>query len=200
VASGIVTGSGSTRTISIEGARAVAQAIAGDVARGTDPQARRKAERAQAARERLSTLRAFLDGRYEPWARAHLNLPAFSSPGFAATSPSNWSNLCTHSTHSWSRACGSAGGRRACCHVPSIAISNGCNPSLLAQWSGAFLTFTRLKGLKPMKADKTGRVRFLTAQEEASATQGARGSGEKLRQARIRFNTWRIARGRKPFT
>ena len=40
--------------------------------RGADPQARRKAERDQTARERLDALRAFLDSRYEPWALAHL--------------------------------------------------------------------------------------------------------------------------------
>ena len=39
--------------LSAEGARAIAQAVAGDIARGTDPQARRKAEREQTERERL---------------------------------------------------------------------------------------------------------------------------------------------------
>jgi integrase len=49
-----------------------------------------------------------------------------------------------------------------------------------------------------MKADKTGRVRFLTAHEEAVLRKALADREEKLRQARIRFNTWRIARGRKP--
>src|SRR5216683_555464 len=40
--------------LSPDGARAIAQTIAGDVARGVDPQARKKADREQAARESLS--------------------------------------------------------------------------------------------------------------------------------------------------
>ena len=68
---------GTYPNVSPEGARALAQAVAGEVARGIDPQARRKAERETLERERYSTLRAFLEGRYEPWAHAHLKSAAF---------------------------------------------------------------------------------------------------------------------------
>jgi len=63
--------------LSPDGARTVAQTIAGDVARGIDPQARRKADREQTERDRHSTLRAFLDGRYEPWAKTNLKSADF---------------------------------------------------------------------------------------------------------------------------
>jgi hypothetical protein len=67
--------------LSPDGARSVAQAIAGDVARGIDPHARRKADREQTERDRHSTLRAFLDGRYEPWAKTNLKSAIFSLLG-----------------------------------------------------------------------------------------------------------------------
>src|SRR6202035_5423470 len=58
--------------VSVEGARALAKAAAGDVAKGIDPQARRQAERVQLDRARLASLGVFLNEKYEPWAIAHL--------------------------------------------------------------------------------------------------------------------------------
>jgi integrase len=55
-----------------------------------------------------------------------------------------------------------------------------------------------LAGLKPLKADKTGRVRFLAADEERALRRALAEREEQLRAARIRFNTWRVARGKKP--
>ena len=55
-----------------------------------------------------------------------------------------------------------------------------------------------LAGLKPLKADKTGRVRFLTSEEETALRKALETREEGLRQARIRFNTWRLARGKNP--
>jgi len=184
--------------LSIEGARAVAQAIAGDVARGTDPQARRKAERAQAARERLSTLRAFLDGRYEPWARAHLKSASFQ----LARLRSDFAEQLEQPLHAFNPFMveGMRQRWRKAGMLPrSINRDIQRLQSILAravEWG--VLDLHPLKGLKPMKADKTGRVRFLTAQEEAALRKALADREEKLRQARIRFNTWRIARGRKP--
>ena len=63
--------------LSVDGARSVALVTAGDVARGVNPQARRKAERVKAARDKVSTLKAFLDARYEPWAKTHLKYAKF---------------------------------------------------------------------------------------------------------------------------
>jgi integrase len=54
-----------------------------------------------------------------------------------------------------------------------------------------------LAGLKPLKADKTGRVRFLTADEEGALRKALENRENGLRQARIRFNAWRVARGKR---
>jgi len=55
-----------------------------------------------------------------------------------------------------------------------------------------------LQGLKPLKVDKAGRVRFLTSEEEAALRKALADREAGLRQARVRFNTWRIARDLKP--
>jgi len=52
---------GAFPNLSTDGARTLAKAAAGDVARGIDVAARRKAERAEGERQRHGTLRAFLD-------------------------------------------------------------------------------------------------------------------------------------------
>jgi integrase len=184
--------------LSSEGARAIGQAIAGDVARGTDPQARRKAERAQTARERLSTLRAFLDGRYEPWARAHLKSASFQ----LARLRSDFADQLDQPLHAFNPFMVEGMRQRwkkAGMLPRSINRDIQRLQSILAravEWG--VLDLHPLKGLKPMKADKTGRVRFLTTQEEAALRKALADREEKLRQARIRFNTWRIARGKKP--
>src|SRR5688572_2998874 len=63
--------------VSPDGARELAKGVAGEVSRGIDPQERRKAERARVERDKHSTLSAFLDKRYEPWASAHLKSATF---------------------------------------------------------------------------------------------------------------------------
>jgi hypothetical protein len=55
-----------------EGARRLAEETAGRVAGRADPQAQKKAARAEAERERVSTLGAFIEHRYAPWALTHL--------------------------------------------------------------------------------------------------------------------------------
>jgi integrase len=184
--------------LSAEGARAIAQGIAGDIARGTDPQARRKAERAQTARDRLSTLRAFLDGRYEPWARAHLKSASFQLDRLR----SDFAEQLDQPLHVFNPFMVEGmrlRWKKAGMLPRSINRDIQRLQSILSRAvECGVLDVHPLKGLKPMKADKTGRVRFLTAHEEAVLRKALADREEKLRQARIRFNTWRIARGRKP--
>ena len=54
-----------------------------------------------------------------------------------------------------------------------------------------------IAGLEPMKADKTGRVRFLTEAEEGALREALDKREERLRQARARLNEWRAERQKK---
>ena len=184
--------------LSADGARTVAQTVAGEVARGIDPQARRKAEREQAARDRLSTLRAFLDGRYEPWARAHLKSATFQLSRLR----SDFAGHLDQPLHAFNPFMVEGMRQRwknAGMQPRSINRDIQRLQSVLAravEWD--VLDRHPLKGLKPMKADKTGRVRFLTPSEETALRAALANREERLRQARIRFNAWRIARGKEP--
>jgi integrase len=55
-----------------------------------------------------------------------------------------------------------------------------------------------MTGLKPLKTDKTGRVRYLSDAEDAALRKALEEREGRLTEARIRFNTWRIARHFKP--
>jgi hypothetical protein len=63
--------------LSADGARSIALERAADVVKGVDLVGRKRAAREEGARARQRTLRAFLDGRYEPWAKAHLKSADF---------------------------------------------------------------------------------------------------------------------------
>jgi integrase len=49
-----------------------------------------------------------------------------------------------------------------------------------------------------MQYDKTGRVRFLSGDEEAALRAALKAREDRLRAERVRFNTWRIERHREP--
>lgn len=184
--------------LSCDGARTLAKKIAGEVAGGSDPQARRQAERQQAERDRLSTLRAFLSDRYEPWAKTHLKSHRFQLgrlrsdfADYLDRPLSTFSPFMIEGLRQKWKKDGLAPRsiNRDIQRLQSVL-------SRAVQWG--VLNSHPLHGLKPMKADKTGRVRFLAAAEEAALRKALADREQQLREARIRFNTWRVARGKKP--
>lgn len=184
--------------LSCEGARAIAQTVAGDVARGIDPQARRKAERDQAERDRHSTLSAFLEGRYEPWAKAHLKSAAFQlarlRSDFADHLDQALGSFNPFMVEGIRQRWKKAGTKPRSINRDIQRLQSVLSRAV--EWG--VLDRHPLAGFKPLKADKTGRVRFLTAPEEAALRKALIDREARLKEARIRFNTWRIARGKKP--
>lgn len=63
--------------LSAKGAGSIALERATEAGKGIDLVARKRAERAAAMQARHKTLRAFLDERYEPWAKTHLKSATF---------------------------------------------------------------------------------------------------------------------------
>lgn len=185
-------------SLSPEGARALAQAVAGDVARGIDPQARRKAERQQAERERHSTLRTFLDGRYEPWARTHLKSAEFQLARIRSDFAEHLEKP-LHEFHELMVESLRQKWKKSGMRARSINRDIQRLQSVLSRavaWG--VLDRHPLGGLKPLKADKTGRVRFLALEEEVALRKALTDREGRLRDARRRFNAWRVARGKEP--
>jgi integrase len=189
---------GAFTNLSADGARTLAKAAAGDVARGIDVAARRKSERVEGERQRHGSLRTFLDGRYEPWAKAHLKSHAFQ----LARLRSDFKDLLDRPLHSFDQLIveGMRQKWRKDGMKPSSINRDIQRLSSVLSRSVEWGVLDRhpFKGLKPMKADKTGRVRFLSAAEEKALREALDKREDQFRKARIRFNAWRIARGKKP--
>lgn len=186
--------------LSAEGARAVALAQANEAGKGVDLVARKREQRAEGVRARQSTLKAFLETRYEPWARAHLKSAEFQLTRLRSDFTS-WLERPMHELNTFAveglRQIWKKGGMKP----RSINRDIQRLQSVLSravEWG--ILGKHPLAGLKPLKFDKTGRVRFLTSDEEVALRKALKTREEKLRQARIRFNTWRVARGKKPLS
>jgi site-specific recombinase XerD len=184
--------------LSVDGARELAKVAAGDVARGIDLQARKSAARDREARERYSTLRGFLDGQYEPWARTHLKSVDFQ----LARLRSDFADYLDRALSTfnlfmieglrqrWKKdGMKSRSVNRDVQRLQSVL-------SRAVEWG--VLERHPLAGLKPLKTDKTARVRFLSTDEESALRQALETRESRLRDARARFNAWRIARHKKP--
>jgi integrase len=184
--------------LSAEAARAMALEHATDAGKGVDLVARKRAERAEGERAKHRTLAAFLDNRYEPWAKAHLKSAAFQisrlRSDFAAWLERPMGDLNTFAIEGMRQRWRKAGMQPRSINRDVQRLQSVLSRAV--EWG--VLIKHPLAGLKPLKADKTGRVRFLTAEEEAALREALRTREEGLRQARIRFNAWRVARGKKP--
>jgi integrase len=189
---------GNHPAVTADAARKRALVAAADVANGIDVVARQRAERADAARVRASTLKAFLAEQYEPWAQTHLTTASFQLKRIRSDFK-QWLEL------------------------PMVDI----DPVLIERWRAARVkkgnqpvTINRnlqrlhaliakavewkaidrhsFSGLKPLKQDRSGRVRYLDEDEEQQLRDALLEREARLRKERERFNAWRIARHKTP--
>jgi integrase len=177
-------------------ARRLALEAAGDVARGIDVVTRKRVMREEGARIRQSTLRAFLDNQYEPWARTHLKTATFQiariKADFAGWMDKPMLDLNTWLIEGWRK-------RQLEERRQPVTINRNLQRlqgvlSKAVEWK--VLERHPFSGLKPLKTDRTGRVRYLSAEEETRLREALLQREESLRRARIRFNEWLTARGR----
>jgi integrase len=181
-----------------EGARAIATIEAGNVAKGIDPQARKQAEAAKLDRERLATLGVFLTERYEPWALAHLKSGKMQleriRSDFAGQLNQRMDAFSPFMLEGLRQRWRKEGTQPRTVERDVQRLQSVLSRAV--EWG--VLDRHPLKGLKPMKFDDTGRVRFLSTAEEAALRAALVTREGRLRAERIRMNTWLIARHRDP--
>ncbi len=185
--------------VSVEGARALAKSAAGDVAKGIDPQARKQSERIQLGRDRLATLGVFLKEKYEPWAVAHLKSATTQlqriRSDFADRLDKQMTGLHPLAVEGIRQGWRKNGKKPRTIERDIQRIQGVLSHAVQC----GVLERHPFKGaLKKMQYDKKGRVRFLSADEEAALRAALTAREDRLRGDRIRFNTWRIARNREP--
>jgi integrase len=189
---------GEPPSVSVEGARALAKEAAYHVAKGIDPQARRKAERIQANQDQLATLGAFLDDRFEPWALTHMKsgkeqLTRIRSD-FADQLDQRMDAINPFMIEGMRQKWKKAGMKPRSINRDIQRLQSVL--SRAKEWG--VLDRHPLNGVKPMKYDKTPRVRYLSDVEEAALRAALITREERMRAERIRMNTHLVERGKAP--
>jgi integrase len=177
-----------------EGARRLAEEAAGKVAGRTDVQAQKKAERAEAERNKVSTLGSFIEQRYGPWALTHLRrgdvAVARLKADFAKWLDEPLGTFNPWRLESWRRDRLKAGVKPVTLNRQIDTLRAALRKAI--EWH--VIDTHPLQGLKRLKVDDDERVRFLTPAEE-NRLRDALGKREaNLRNARDRFNAWREQR------
>jgi integrase len=183
--------------VSATAARRLALTLAVEVANGRDVQEQKKAARAEGVRKREGTLRNFIESCYRAWALEHLKSGKYQLERIEADIKA-WFDKPMTDLNGWLVE----GWRQRQKEVGNqpVTINRGEQRLhvLLAravEWK--VIEKHPFSGLKPLRHDKSGRVRYSTAYEETQLREGLLGREAKLREARDRFNLWRAARGRQ---
>jgi integrase len=184
--------------LSADGARTLALGVAAEVASGVDVFATRKAEKEAATKAKSSTLGAFMSRHYEEWARSHLKSGAFAVSRIKADFAGWYSRPMTQITpflaENWRKAQLRDGKKPRTVNRDLQRLQS----ALTKAKELGIIDGNPLAGIKPLRFDKTGRVRYLTADESTALRDALVKREEKLRKANERFNEHLAARNRKP--
>jgi integrase len=179
---------GKLEALTLPEARDLAKTILGDVARGKDPAAERR-------KRKSGTLKQFVETHYTPWVTAHRKTGdetiARVYAVFDGLLNKPLGELSAFTFESWRT------GRRQS-GISDATINRDFNAiravlSKAVEWG--VLGTHPMKGVKPKKEDRIGRLRYLSADEEQRLRQTLIDRDEARRDGRRRFNAWRSERG-----
>jgi integrase len=177
-------------------ARRIVLTLAADVATGADIQARKREARLEGKRKRNNTLETFLSDQYGRWASTHLKTAAFQisriKADFAGWMNKPLAELNTWLIENWRTAQAEQGKQPKTINRDLQRLQALLSKAV--DWG--VLEEHPFSGLKPLKTDRTGRVRYLHGAEESSLREALSRRERTLRETRIHFNEWRAARGK----
>jgi integrase len=187
---------GASPGLKVEGARRIAETLAGKVASGVDPQAQKEAERIEGQRARVSTLGAFIEKSYGPWALEHLRRGDVAVARLKADF-AKWLEEPLESFNSWRmeswRKDRLKSGTKPVTLNRQVDSLRSCLRKAV-DWK--VITEHPMAGLKRLKVDDDERVRYLSQPEEKRLREALVKREGDLRAARDRGNEWRSARGK----
>jgi len=179
-----------------EGARRIAETIAGKIAGSVDPQAEKKEAKAEAARAKVSTLGAFIKDRYEPWAIQHLRrgdvAVARLKADFAKWLDEPLESFNKWRMESWTRDRLKSGVKPVSVRRQLDTLRSCLRKSV--DWN--VLDKHPMQGLERLKVEDDDRVRYLSPAEEKRLRDALVKRENDIRAARARFNKWLKARRR----
>jgi integrase len=179
-------------------AREEARGLLGDVAKdksnGRDPIAERKKRKA-AARSTV-VFKVFLKDHFEPWALEHHKRGKETTQRlravFADFLTTKLSDLSPWMFEKWRTTRLKKTGAKPATVNSHLAMLKAALAKAVA-WH--LLQTNPLADVKPIKADKTGRVRYLTPAEEERLRKALTARDDKRRARREQANAWRRERG-----
>jgi integrase len=181
--------------LTVAQARELALFAAADVAKGIDVRERQKETRATADRERASTLVKFIEQQYEPWARANLHTWKTQIDriklDFATWLEKPMMSIDEPLIEKW-RA------DRAESGTQPVTINRKLqrlHAVLAKAVDRKAISRHPFAGLKPLKCDRTGRVRFLDEEEEKRLREALTAREQEQRAERQRYIEHCKARG-----
>lgn len=179
-------------------AREQARGLLGDAAKdranGRDPVAERK--RKKAATKGTIALRAFLADHYDPWLDQHHKRGKETAQRlravFADLLDTKLSDMTPWTVEKWRTARLKAPRSKPATVNSHLTMLKAALARAVA-WG--FLPTHPLGDVKPLKTDRTGRVRFLTREEEARLREALDIRDDTRRKRREAANAWRRDRG-----
>lgn len=156
------------------------------------------AARAEGIRKREGTLRNFIEARYRAWALDQLKSGKYQleriEADFRAWLDKPMTDLNAWLLEGWRQRQKEAGNQPVTVTINRAVQRLHALLARAVEWK--VLERHPFSGLKPLRHDKSGRVRYLSADEETLLREALLGREAKLREACDRFNAWRTARGR----
>jgi integrase len=172
--------------------------LAAKAAGGIDLQEEKRPEREEGVRARQSTLRAFLDNRYEPWAKVHLKTFNFQLKRLRSDFE-DWLDKPMQDFNQFAVEGLRQKWRKGGLQPRSINRDVQRLSSVLSRAvESGVLNHHPLKGMKQLKYDKRRVPRFLSPAELAVLRTALTDRETNMRAERLRMNEHRAARGKKP--
>lgn len=171
-----------------EEARKLAQGALGDIAHGKDPIAEKR-------KERTSTFAEFLTQHYEPWLLANRKSGEITMARLRGTlktfSATKLGDFTAFGIERWRSTRLKEGVTAATVNRDIGALKSALHKAV--QWK--LLTRHPLADVKLSKIDTTGKVRYLTADEEHRLRKALDARDSQRRRGRDSANAWRRERG-----
>lgn len=198
-------GGGSTRvvlgradTLSPTEARAEARKMAGEVYKGGDPQAAKKAKRAAAQEAKEKTFGAYLENNYLPWVsqrqRGHKETARLLTGEFSFLADQPLHEISPGALARWQTQMLAKGLAPATVNRRLAVLKAALQHAVSVE----LLDFNPLARMKPQKLDRAPKPRFLSPEEEGRLREALQHRQDLHRQERDRYIEWQRARGIPP--
>jgi len=189
---------GRNSAITADIARDLAKAKSGDVAKEVDIQAVRSKSREAAKSAKFETLGKFLELQYFPWAQSHLKAwrddERILNNDFGHLHPRKLADLTQWDLQKWA-----ADAAKAKLKPRTINRRMAALKAVLGKAkSWGLIPHSALAGMRMIKVDEQGPVRYLSDEEEKALLAALESRQTQQREERARFIAWHKERGLEP--